>query len=77
MSTPKSNQWCTTQDRSGWESDAFFHEQPTHVSDRSKLSEALVMYDNQFHKRDDMFPNLVKLYPKIFTVCANLRVRGH
>ena len=47
---------------------AFVNGRPTHVSDRSKLSEALVMYDNQFHKRDDMFPNLLKLYPKIFTV---------
>ncbi len=47
---------------------AFVNGRPTHVSDRSKLSEALVMYDNQFHKRDDMFPNLQKLYPKIFTV---------
>ena len=47
---------------------AFVNGQPTHVSDRGKLSEALVMYDNQFHKRADMFPNLQKLYPKIFTV---------
>jgi myo-inositol-1(or 4)-monophosphatase len=47
---------------------AFVNGQPTHVSDRTKLSEALIMYDNQFHKRDDMFANLQKIYPKIFTV---------
>lgn len=32
--------------------------QPTRVYDRTKLSEALIMYDNQLHKRDDMFANL-------------------
>ena len=42
--------------------------QQTHVSDRSKLSEALIMYDNHFHKREDMFANFQKIYPKIFTV---------
>jgi len=47
---------------------ASVNEEPTHVSDRATLSEALVMYDNQFHKRDDMFPNLQRIYPKIFTV---------
>jgi len=47
---------------------AFQNGQPTHVSDRAKLSEALIMYDNQFHKRDDMFANFQKIYPKIFTV---------
>jgi len=47
---------------------AFVNGQPTRVSDRGKLSEALIMYDNQFHKRDDMFANFQKIYPKIFTV---------
>lgn len=47
---------------------ALVNGQPTHVSDRAKLSEALVMYDNQFHKREDMFANFQKIYPKIFTV---------
>lgn len=47
---------------------AFMNGQPTHVSDRSKLSEALIMYDNQFHKREDMFTNFQKIYPRIFTV---------
>jgi len=47
---------------------AFVNGQRTHVSERNKLSEALVMYDNQFHKREDMFANFQKIYPKIFTV---------
>jgi myo-inositol-1(or 4)-monophosphatase len=47
---------------------AFVNGQPTHVSDRAKLTEALIMYDNQFHKREDMFANFQKIYPKIFTV---------
>lgn len=36
---------------------AFVNGQPTRVSDRTKLSEALIMYDNQLHKSDDMFAN--------------------
>jgi len=32
---------------------AFVNGQPTRVSDRAKLGEALVMYDNQFHKREE------------------------
>jgi len=47
---------------------AFVNGQPTHVSDRANLSDALIMYDNQFHKREDMFANFQKIYPKIFTV---------
>jgi myo-inositol-1(or 4)-monophosphatase len=47
---------------------AFIDGEPIRVSDRSKLSEALIMYDNQFHKREDMFINFQKIYAKIFTV---------
>jgi myo-inositol-1(or 4)-monophosphatase len=47
---------------------AFVNGEPIHVSGRSRLSDALVMYDNQFHKRKDMFPNLQRLYTKILTV---------
>ena len=47
---------------------AYVNGQPIRVSDRGKLSEALVMYDNQFHKREDMFTNFQRIYPKIFTV---------
>jgi myo-inositol-1(or 4)-monophosphatase len=47
---------------------AFVNGQATHVSERSSLSEALIMYDNQFQRRDDVFPNLQRLYPRIFTV---------
>lgn len=47
---------------------AFVNGQRIHVADRTKLSEALIMYDNQFHKREDMFANFQKIYPKVFTV---------
>lgn len=47
---------------------AYLNGKPIHPSDIDKLSEAYILYDPQLHKRKDMFDNLVKLYPKCFTL---------
>ena len=47
---------------------AYLNNKPISPSNIAKLSEAYIFYDPQLHKRKDMFDNLVKLYPKCFTL---------
>lgn len=51
---------------------AYLNGRRVHPSDVDKLSEAYIFYDPQLHKRKDMFDNLMKLYPK----CFSLRIIG-
>jgi len=47
---------------------AYLNGELIHPSNVNKLSEAYILYDPQLHKRDDMFDNVSKLYPKCFTL---------
>jgi len=47
---------------------AYLNGRLIHPSDIDKLSEAYILYDPQLHKRNDMFDNLARLYPKCFTL---------
>ncbi len=47
---------------------AYLNGKLIHPSNTEKLIEAYILYDPQLHKRADMFTNLMKLYPKCFTI---------
>lgn len=46
----------------------FLNNKSVHVSDRKRLKDSMILYDNQFHKTDKMISTLSKLSDKCFTI---------
>jgi len=46
---------------------AFLNGKPIKAASQENLIESLILYDNQFHKHEDMLPNYVKIVDKAFT----------
>lgn len=51
---------------------AFLNKKPIKISCNRNLSEAVILYDNQFHRSKVSAPNILKIWPKVFT----LRITG-